>query len=44
MENDKPYLDNDKHAKKYPPEDPRKSKKNMWSKLIFVLLYEHPAK
>ena len=44
MENDKPYLDNDKHAKKFPPEDSRKTKKNMWSKLIFVLLYEHPAK
>ncbi len=44
MENDKPYLDNDKHAKKFPPEGSRKTKKNMWSKLIFVLLYEHPAK
>ncbi len=44
MDSDKPYMDNDKHAKKFPPEDSRKTKKNMWSKLIFVLLYDHPAK
>jgi hypothetical protein len=44
MDNDKPYLDHDKHAKKFPAEDSRKAKMNMWSKLIFVLLYEHPAK
>ena len=44
MDNDKPYMDYDKHAKKFPPEDSRKTKKNMWSKLIFVLLYQHPSK
>jgi hypothetical protein len=44
MDNDKPYMDNDKHAKKFPPENLRKTKKNMWSKLIFVLLYEHSSK
>ena len=44
MDSNKPYMDSDKHAKKFPPEDSRKAKKNMWSKLIFVLLYEHPTK
>ena len=44
MDNDKPYIDNDKHVKKFPPEDSRKIKNNMWSKLIFVLLYEHSPK
>ncbi|HKJ30531.1 MAG TPA: hypothetical protein VKA34_01835 [Balneolales bacterium] len=44
MDNDKPYIDNDKHVKKFPPEDLRKTKNNMWSKLIFVLLYEHSPK
>jgi hypothetical protein len=44
MDNDKPYIDNDKHVKKFPPEDSRKTKDNMWSKLIFVLLYEHSPK
>ena len=44
MDNDKPYMDNDKHVKEFPPEDSRKTKKNMWSKLIFVLLYEHRGK
>ena len=43
-DSDKPYLDNDKHVKKFPPEDSRKPKKNMWSKLIFFLLHEHPSK
>jgi hypothetical protein len=44
MDNDKPYIDNDKHVKKFPPEDSGKTKDNMWSKLIFVLLYEHSPK
>jgi hypothetical protein len=44
MNNDKPYLDNDKHVKQFPPEGSRKTKNNFWSKLIFVLLYEHPSK
>ena len=44
MDNDKPYIDNDKHVKKYPPEESRKTKKSLWSKLIFVLLYEHASK
>ena len=43
-DSDKPYLDNDKHVKKFPPENSSKPKKNMWSKLIFVLLYEHAPK
>ena len=40
-DSDKPYLDNDKHVKKFPPDDSKKPKKNMWSKLVFLLLYEH---
>ena len=40
-DSDKPYLDNDKHVKKFPPEDSRKPKKNRLSKLIYILLYEH---
>jgi len=44
MDNDKPFIDSDKHAKKFPPEDSRKTKNNFWSNLIFVLLYEHPSK
>ena len=40
-DSDKPYLDNDKHEKKFPPDDSRKPKKNMWSKLAFLLLYRH---
>jgi len=44
MDHDKPYIDNDKHVKKFPPEESRKTKKNFLSKLIFFLLYEHPSK
>ena len=44
MENDKPYTDNDKHVEKYTPEVSRKRKKNLLSKLIFVLLYEHSSR
>ena len=40
MDNDKPFIDNDKHVKKFLPEDSKKTKNNMWSKLIFFLLYE----
>ena len=44
MDNDKPYMDNDKHVKEFPPEDSRKTKQNMLAKLIYVLLYEHSSK
>ena len=40
-ESAKPYLDNKKHAKKYPPEGLRKPEKSMWSKLVFIILYKH---
>ena len=43
MDNDKPYIDHDKHAKKFPAEDSREKKNNTWSKLIFVLLYKHAS-
>ena len=44
MENDKPYTENEKHVKKYPPQDSKKTKKNMWSRLIFFLFYDHATK
>ena len=44
MDNDKPYLENVKHIKEFPPEDPRKKKNNMWSKLILFLLYSQASK
>ena len=44
MDNDKPYLENDKHVKEFPPEDPRKKKNNMWSKLILFLFYSQASK
>jgi hypothetical protein len=44
MDDDKPYIDNDKHVKKFPPEDSEKKENNMWSKLILFLFYEHPSK
>ena len=40
-ESDKPYLDNKKHAKKFPPKGLKKPEKSMWSKLVFILLYKH---
>ena len=44
MESDRPYLENEKHVKKYPPEDSEKTSKTFWSKLIFVFIYEHSSK
>ena len=44
LETDKPYVHNAEHVKKYPSEAPSKAKKNIWSKLIFVLLYEHASR
>jgi len=44
MDNDKPYTDYDKHVKKFPAEDSKKTKNKMWSKLIFLLLYDHATK
>ena len=44
MDNDKPYIDNDNHVKKYSPENSRKTKNSTWTKLAFVLLYAHPSK
>jgi hypothetical protein len=40
-DNDKPYLENELHVKKFPPDDSRTAKKKMWSKLAFLLLYKH---
>ena len=42
--NDKPYLENGQHVKEFPPEDSRKKKNNMWSKLILFLLYNQASK
>ena len=44
MDSDKPYLEYDKHVKEYPPEDSRKKKNNMWSKLILFLFYNRASK
>ena len=44
LETDKPYVHNAEHVNKYSSEKPRKSKNNIWSRLIFVLLYEHASK
>ena len=44
MDNDKPYLDHDKHVKDFPPKDSGEKKKNFLSKLIFLLFYEQASK
>ena len=44
MESDKPYLENEKHVKKFPPKDSKNTRNSFWAKLIFVLLYEHSSK
>jgi hypothetical protein len=41
---DKPYIENEKHVKKFPPENSSKTSNNIWSKLIFVLFFEHAPK
>ena len=44
MDNDKPYIDHEKHVKEFPPEDSRKTKNNFLSKLVFFLFYEHASR
>jgi hypothetical protein len=44
MDNDKPYIDHKKHVQNFPPKEPRRIKSNFWSKLVFVLLFEHPPR
>ena len=44
MDKGEPYLDHDKHVKKFPPKDSRKTKNNFWSKLMFVLLYGNASR
>jgi len=44
MDTDKPYIEHKKHAQYFPPEKSPKSKPNIWSKLLFFLLYEHSSK
>jgi hypothetical protein len=44
MDNDKPYIDHHKHVKEFQPEDSKRTKNKLWSKLIFVLLYKHASK
>ena len=41
---DRPYIDNEKHVKKFPPQNSRKTSNNFWSKLVFVLFFEHSPK
>jgi hypothetical protein len=45
MNNDKPYLEYDKHVKEFPAEKGSKGKKNnMLSKLILLLFYNQASK
>jgi hypothetical protein len=44
MDNDKPYTDNDNHVKEFPAKDSKKTGNKMWSKLIYLLLYDHASK
>ena len=44
LETDKPYTHNAEHVKEYSSEKPRKAKNNIWSKLMFVLLYGHSSR
>ena len=44
MDADKPYIHHDKHVKDYPSIDSKKGKKNLFSKIIFVLFFEHASK
>ena len=41
MDTDKPYLYSKRHIKQFPRKDSKKSKNNLWSKVIFMLFYEH---
>jgi len=41
MDTDKPYLYSKRHNIQFPRKDSKKSKNNLWSKVIFMLLYEH---
>ena len=40
----KPYIDNEKHVKKFPPQNSSKTRNSFWSKLVFVLFFEHSPK
>ena len=44
LDTDKPYVHNEDHLKKHTSKKSVKSEKNMWSKLLFVLLYAHASK
>jgi hypothetical protein len=44
LDTNTPYTYHDKHIKEYPSKDSKKRKKNMWSKIFFVLFYEHASK
>jgi hypothetical protein len=44
MDTDTPYIDHKMHVQSFPPKESPKIKPNIWSKLFFVLLYEHASK
>ena len=41
LDTDTPYLYHKRHIKQFPRTDSKKSKNNLWSKVIFMLFYEH---
>ena len=41
---DKPFIENEKHVKKFSPQNSLKTSNNFWSKLVFVLFFEHSPK
>jgi len=44
MDTDKPYIEHKKHVQNFPPKESPKIKPNFWSKLVFVLLFEHKSR
>ena len=44
MDTDKPYTDHEKHVQNFPPNESRKIKSNVWSKLVVFLLFEHASR
>jgi len=41
LDTDTPFLYHKQHIKQFPRTDSKKSKNNLWSKVIFMLFYEH---
>ena len=41
---EKSYIYSTPHIKQFPPTDSKKKKNKWWSKVIFILLYEHATR